>query len=372
MNFTDPRMDPRFYMMQQYHQPQPGYGAPPPPPPPPPQRKQGQDEEIAMNLLKLNKNNSESTPGLAGGDQNQPPPSAGGGPSEEEMYRHNMHAQQRHHHQAAAFMHGGGIPGGGMYPPMGSVYGYPSMGFDRQMLAAAVSRDRPPHAPPPAMMEEPQIVLTDVSFTDLLGDSTLVSLKDRDLIPDSLFIALAQLKPCKLQQADRVGCYKTREIGFVGMCCKHCGGQPGFGRYFPNSVRSLAQTTTSQTILKHIGGKCRFCPPTIRKAVLELQRQQAHKEGLASNRPRYGSRKIFFQRMWARLHGKNQPDEIGDEADDTKDDEDVDNTTLAVKEEDTTVKVDSKSQEKDEKLLTEEAEKSGDGDDEKNMEAVAV
>lgn len=84
---------------------------------------------------------------------------------------------------------------------------------------------------------------------------------------------------------------------------QHCGGQPGFGRYFPNSVRSLAQTTTSQTILKHIGGKCRFCPPNVRKAVLELQRQQAHKEHLTTGRPRYGSRKIFFQRMWARLHG---------------------------------------------------------------------
>lgn len=90
---------------------------------------------------------------------------------------------------------------------------------------------------------------------------------------------------------------------------QHCGGQPGFGRYFPNSVRSLAQTTTSQTILKHIGGKCRFCPPHIRKAVLELQRQQAHKEHLSTGRPRYGSRKIFFQRMWARIHG---PPQYGD------------------------------------------------------------
>jgi hypothetical protein len=108
------------------------------------------------------------------------------------------------------------------------------------------------------------------------------------------------------------------------MCCKHCGGQPGFGRFFPNSVRSLAQTTTSQTILKHIGGKCRFCPPTIRKAVVELQRQQAHKEGLATTRPRYGSRKIFFQRMWARLHGKKQPDELGHEPDDDDDENDDD------------------------------------------------
>jgi len=139
----------------------------------------------------------------------------------------------------------------------------------------------------------------------------LVVPKDRDLIPDALFVALGQMKACRLQQSDRVGCYKTRTLGFMGMCCKHCGGQPGFGRYFPNSVRSLAQTTTSQTILKHIGGKCRFCPPNVRKAVLELQRQQAHKEHLTTGRPRYGSRKIFFQRMWARLHG---PSEDGESA----------------------------------------------------------
>lgn len=138
----------------------------------------------------------------------------------------------------------------------------------------------------------------------LRDDSKLVFMKDRDLVPDSLFVAMAQMKPCRLTQADRVGCYKSRDLGFVGMCCKHCGGQPGFGRYYPNSVRSLAQTTTSQTILKHVAYKCRFCPPEVRAAVHELQRQQAVAEGLASGRPRYGSRKIFFQRVWSRLHGK--------------------------------------------------------------------
>lgn len=171
------------------------------------------------------------------------------------------------------------------------------------------------------------------SWEDLLGDdSTLVLLSDRDLVPDALFVAMAQMKPCTLTMADRVGCYKTREFGFVGMCCKHCGGQPGFGRYFPNSVRSLAQTTTSQTILKHIGAKCRFCPPDIRQAVLELQRQQAIVEGAAAvtssnssvsggnsntaaaaaagGRPRYGSRKIFFQRVWSRLHGTSKTGSI--------------------------------------------------------------
>jgi hypothetical protein len=150
--------------------------------------------------------------------------------------------------------------------------------------------------------------MPELPYEVLLAESKLVMMKDRDLVPDALFVAMAQMKICKLTQADRVGCYKTRDINFLGMCCKHCAGQPGFGRYYPNSVRSLAQTTTSQTILKHIGSKCRFCPPHIRQAVLELQRQQAAKEGIAAGRPRYGSRKIFFQRIWARLHGKRERD----------------------------------------------------------------
>lgn len=151
---------------------------------------------------------------------------------------------------------------------------------------------------PPTLMDEQGAI---GFWKTLIGDSPLVSMSDRDLVPDPLFVAMGQMKPCTLTEADRVGCYKSRPIGFTGMSCKHCGGQPGFGKYFPETVRSLAQTTTSQTILKHIGSKCRFCPPHIREAVLELQRQQIIKENSNAGRPRYGSRKIFFQRVWTRL-----------------------------------------------------------------------
>ena len=133
------------------------------------------------------------------------------------------------------------------------------------------------------------------------SNSALVSLQDADLVPDALFLAMSQMIPTRMSFQDRVGCYKSRPVGYLGMCCKHCGGQPGFGRYFPNSVRSLAQTTTSQTILKHIGGKCRQCPEELKRAVAQLQRLQDDREA-ANGKPRYGSRKVFFQRVWDRLH----------------------------------------------------------------------
>ena len=186
-------------------------------------------------------------------------------------------------------------PDGGYHPS----YAYSSYGYDApsQMEQSSPYADDSDHRL--AMTLNPD----DMPWEILLDGSTLVLQKDRELVPDALFVAMAQMKPCRLTIPDRVGCYKNRELGFLGMCCKHCGGQPGFGRYYPNSVRSLAQTTTSQTILKHVSLKCRYCPPEIRDAIQELQRQQAIREGAATGRPRYGSRKVFFQRVWTRLHG---------------------------------------------------------------------
>lgn len=175
---------------------------------------------------------------------------------------------------------------------------------DRPDLKIAASESYDSDASP-VLAEE---CIGDISLEKLLLESPLVSQGDRDLVPDPLFIAMAQMKPCVLSEADRVGSYKSRPIGFVGFCCKHCGGQPGFGKYFPASVRSLAQTTTSQTILKHVASKCRFTPPHIRKIIQDLKRQQAAKDAAASNgRPRYGSRKGFFQRVWSRLHDEALP-----------------------------------------------------------------
>lgn len=188
-------------------------------------------------------------------------------------------------------------------PAVGDYRSYKSHYHSQHTHYSPYAYDVPQQAymeqPPP----QPAFNTSNVNWEELLSDSELVHLKDRDLVPDALFLAMAQMKACTLTLADRVGCYKNREIGFVGMCCKHCGGQPGFGRYYPNSVRSLAQTTTSQTILKHIGSKCRYCPTHVRSAVNEFQRLQTLREGSGPGRPRYGSRKIFFQRVWSRLHG---------------------------------------------------------------------
>lgn len=262
-------------------------------PPYPPQPKAGQgrekEEEIAGFLVSLK--NRSVTPE----------------PHGDEPINFAHHHPHAHPHAMMKAPYQSYAP----YPPFNYEAPRPVPSYrPRRLPKAPSSPEMPPREKSP--LDDMTFCLDKIEWEYLLGNSTLVSIKDQDLVPDCLFVSMAQMQPCRLTIADRVGCYKDREVGFVGMCCKHCGGQPGFGRYYPNSVRSLAQTTTSQTILKHIGNKCRYVPKYVQEAVLALQEVQSEKEAMYarySGRPRYGSRKIFFQRIWHRLHLGSADDE---------------------------------------------------------------
>jgi hypothetical protein len=86
----------------------------------------------------------------------------------------------------------------------------------------AVSRNRNTSDPPPPQQQQ-QLEL-DAPWADLCEGAELVTPTLRGDISDALYVSMAQFRPCGLTQDDRVGKYKNREIGFVGMCCKHCGG----------------------------------------------------------------------------------------------------------------------------------------------------
>jgi len=130
----------------------------------------------------------------------------------------------------------------------------------------------------------------------------LVFPEDEDLISDYLYLTLEQMSPCKLMEADRVGCYKNRKVGFPGLACKHCVGQAGCGRYFPASEASLSQTTTSQTIMNHVRN-CRRCPPEIRENLEIMKRARMGPDGKKADKPKHGGRKVFFHRLWCRIQG---------------------------------------------------------------------
>lgn len=138
----------------------------------------------------------------------------------------------------------------------------------------------------------------------------LVLEEDKTLISDVVYLALEQMEPCKLMDADRVGCYKGQQIGFPGLACRWCVGQAGRGRYFPASETSLSQTTTSQTILNHVIN-CQHVPIDIRQKLDLMKRSKVGPDGKKCKKPRHGGRKVFFHRLWCRIQGL-PIDELGD------------------------------------------------------------
>lgn len=171
---------------------------------------------------------------------------------------------------------------------------------------------------------------------------------------DCLFVAMAQLVPCRLTVEDQncgITSYKNLPLGFVGLACRHCGGRPGSGRYFPSTIRSLSQTTTAQNMIKHFicastilpevqptlntvtavdqtnaalgsnanGSKssnkshCTSCPYAVWVWLTEFQRrllesketddcENNYRGNQAKQRVKYGARKIFYSRVWNRLN----------------------------------------------------------------------
>lgn len=104
-----------------------------------------------------------------------------------------------------------------------------------------------------------------------------------------------------LAKDDRIGKYKNRRIGFVGMCCKHCGGQPGSGRYFPGSFNSFLSGKNAENIVDHMMKDCTACPPYVRSVLEALE----EKERQMKLKPPHGSRKRFFFHIWTKLREYN-------------------------------------------------------------------
>jgi len=133
----------------------------------------------------------------------------------------------------------------------------------------------------------------------------LVSDRDHLLLTDYYFYLMKQLRPCRFTENDR----KTRggkrekiKIGYGGLQCIHCTELPMPRKFFWGSVDRLANSFAE--IPGHVL-KCRICPQKNKDALMRLK--QGHPVQM-SMLPR-GSQKIFFRRMWSRLHDGDPQDE---------------------------------------------------------------
>jgi len=128
---------------------------------------------------------------------------------------------------------------------------------------------------------------------------SLAQQEDRLLLTDYFYYLMQQLKVCHFSEADR----KTRggkrdniANGYGGMQCRHCAGRPDARKFFWSDVDRLANSFAE--IPSHIM-RCKRAPPDVKSNLSFLKTR--HPEQMA-RLPR-GSQKVYFRRMWRRLHG---------------------------------------------------------------------
>ena len=134
----------------------------------------------------------------------------------------------------------------------------------------------------------------------------LVLDEDHLLLTDYFFYLMKQLRLVRFTENDR----KTRggkrekiKIGYGGLQCIHCADLPMSRKFFWSNVDRLANSFAE--IPGHIL-KCRRCPQANKDALLLLKK--GHPEQM-SKLPR-GSQKIFFRRMWRRVHEGDPQDDV--------------------------------------------------------------
>lgn len=121
--------------------------------------------------------------------------------------------------------------------------------------------------------------------------------EDTSMVPSYVYFLIRQVESCRFTEADRFVARSKGPVGYPGFQCRHCHGNAGLGKYFPVTSKSLATNSTSQNIHAHLL-KCRKCPSHIKEQLLALKDEKTK-----SPRLEPGWRKVFFDKIWSRLHG---------------------------------------------------------------------
>jgi hypothetical protein len=142
----------------------------------------------------------------------------------------------------------------------------------------------------------------------LQEDDRLIVEEDRLLLTDYFYYLMKQLRPVRFSEADRRTRGGKREkvkVGYGGLQCIHCIDVPNSRKFFWSNVDRLANSFAE--IPTHVL-KCRRCPQSTKDALIVLKNRHAEQMSRLSR----GSQKVFFRRMWRRLH-QDDPTETTDE-----------------------------------------------------------
>lgn len=137
-------------------------------------------------------------------------------------------------------------------------------------------------------------ILAQVASNVTTVNKPLVLPEDKPHIAEFLYLVMGQLQPCRFTEADR-NKRRLKDVGCIGVECKHCAGQVDGRKFFWSSVNAVESNFVS--VHTHMM-ECRMVPKDIKESLAELKKLR--KEQTAALKT--GSQKSFFARVWKRLH----------------------------------------------------------------------
>jgi hypothetical protein len=126
----------------------------------------------------------------------------------------------------------------------------------------------------------------------------LVLPEDKETIAEFLYVVMEQLQACRFTEADR-NKRRLKDVGCIGVECKHCAGQVDGRKFFWSSVSAVESNFVS--VHTHVM-ECRCVPNELKESLGRLK--QLRKEQTAALKT--GSQKAFFARVWKRLHTESE------------------------------------------------------------------
>jgi len=122
----------------------------------------------------------------------------------------------------------------------------------------------------------------------------LVLDEDKPHIAEFIFEVMKQLQPCRFTDADR-NKRRLKDVGCVGVECKHCAGHVDGRKFFWSSVSAVESNFVS--VHTHMM-ECRMISDEFKENLARLKSLRKEQTAKLKN----GSQKAFFTRVWKRLH----------------------------------------------------------------------
>jgi hypothetical protein len=137
-------------------------------------------------------------------------------------------------------------------------------------------------------------ILAQAAISVTTSSRKLVVPEDKGTIADFLYVVMEQLQPCRFTEADR-NKRRLKDVGCIGVECKHCAGQVDSRKFFWSSVSAVESNFVS--VHSHML-ECRMVPDSLKRRLIELKQLRKEQTSQLMN----GSQKAFFHRVWERLH----------------------------------------------------------------------